>query len=293
MNERPPFVIQIFVAEGRPDGVRLVEKSNWIGLGIVFPRGRYGTAKKREEFLRSGVYVLVGHGTGDVPDIYIGEGEIVRDRLKEHYENRDFWQQAIVFTTTGTQLNKAEIKHLEARLLELAKTHRRCHLENKQTPRRPTLSEPAQAVMEGYLTEMLSLLPVLGVEAFEAADSGASSGGHVYHLKTKDCDASGIETNTGFRVKEGSRARGKATASLEQHLPTYHNKRQQLIEGGILAIADTSKGTGGYRFTKDYTFSSASLAAAVCSGQAISGLTAWKDSAGSSIKDNRKREAEA
>ena len=37
MTNQRPFKIEIFVAEGLPDGLRLVKKSNWIGQGIVCP----------------------------------------------------------------------------------------------------------------------------------------------------------------------------------------------------------------------------------------------------------------
>jgi len=49
MNNPRPFKIDIFVAEGMPDGLRLVEKSNWVGLGIIWPRGRYAKVKKSPE----------------------------------------------------------------------------------------------------------------------------------------------------------------------------------------------------------------------------------------------------
>ena len=161
-----PFKIQIFVAEGRPDGLRLVEKSNWIGQSIVCPRGRYSQAKKREEFSRSGVYLLVGQDGDTLPKLYVGEAEEVKTRLDLHYANKDFWQQAIVFTTKGTPLNKAQVKYLEARLLELAKKYGRTKLQNSAKPRLPGLSEADQAEMEGYLDELLSLLPVLGGTVF-------------------------------------------------------------------------------------------------------------------------------
>ena len=33
-----PFSLRIFVADGDPDGLRIVDKSNWIGKALVFPR---------------------------------------------------------------------------------------------------------------------------------------------------------------------------------------------------------------------------------------------------------------
>ena len=33
-----PFSLRIFVADGDPDGLRIVDKSNWIGKALAFPR---------------------------------------------------------------------------------------------------------------------------------------------------------------------------------------------------------------------------------------------------------------
>lgn len=33
-----PFSLRTFVADGDPDGLRIVDKSNWIGKALVFPR---------------------------------------------------------------------------------------------------------------------------------------------------------------------------------------------------------------------------------------------------------------
>jgi hypothetical protein len=33
-----PFFLHIFVADGDPDGPRIVEKSNWNGSALVFPQ---------------------------------------------------------------------------------------------------------------------------------------------------------------------------------------------------------------------------------------------------------------
>ena len=33
-----PFSLHIFVVDGDPDGLRIVDKTNWIGKALVFPR---------------------------------------------------------------------------------------------------------------------------------------------------------------------------------------------------------------------------------------------------------------
>jgi hypothetical protein len=42
MTNHVPFSLNIFVADGDPDGLRLVERTNWIGKAVMF----------REHFLR-------------------------------------------------------------------------------------------------------------------------------------------------------------------------------------------------------------------------------------------------
>ncbi len=279
-----PFNIRIFVAEGIPDGLRLVEKSGWVGQGVVCPRGRYPRMKDRKEFLRSGVYFLIGHEDDDLPTIYIGEAEKVQDRLNQHYANKDFWQQVIVFTSMeGNPLNKAEVQYLEACLVELAKKHNRCRLDNSNTPKRPGLSEADEAEVRGYLIELLSLLPVLGIDVFMPAEI-ASSDQHIFYLKAKGCEASGFETNTGFTVRKGSLARGDASPTLKKFGPGCYRKRQRLIDESILA-----QEVDGYRFTENHAFNSPSQAASLCLGRHIGGLKKWKDRKGVSLKQHREK----
>lgn len=52
--------IRLFLADGSPDGLWVVEKSNWTGLGLVLPRTGYAQTRTRDELSRPGVYVLVG-----------------------------------------------------------------------------------------------------------------------------------------------------------------------------------------------------------------------------------------
>ena len=38
MSSQTLLSLRIFVADGDPDGLRLVERSNWIGKALMFPR---------------------------------------------------------------------------------------------------------------------------------------------------------------------------------------------------------------------------------------------------------------
>ena len=122
MNQITPFSLRIFVADGDPDGLRIVDKSNWIGKALVFPRALLPQVKARPELAQTGVYLLLGprpDGEGDM--LYVGEGDPIRPRLESHYAQKDFWTRAIGFTTTTAgQLNKAHVQFLESRLIALA-----------------------------------------------------------------------------------------------------------------------------------------------------------------------------
>lgn len=272
---------------GIRNGLRFVEKSNWVGLGIICPRGRYPKVKSRKEFTSSGVYLLVGRSSDDDrPTIYIGEAETVRARIDNHYANKEFWQQAIVFTTKGDPLNKAEVQYLEARLVALAMEIKRCRLDNVNVPNLPSLSEPDEAQVAGYLDELLSLLPVLGIDAFETAEA-ASTGRRHFYWKGKGWSATGYVTSSGFAVAAGSIARKSTVPSMQEHVPSDYNKRQQLIKDGIL-VQDAQ----GYKFTVDHVFSSPSQAAAVCAGRSANGRVDWKDKDGVTLKTHQMKEAE-
>jgi len=64
--QQRPFSIKMFLPDGDPDGLRIVEKSNWTGVGIVFNRTNYKEVVGRSEFNKTGVYVLVGSSAESV-----------------------------------------------------------------------------------------------------------------------------------------------------------------------------------------------------------------------------------
>ena len=66
----------MFLVDGRPDGLRVVEKSNWSGKGLMCSRTQFPSIRHRSEFDRAGVYVLVGDEPTAIatPRIYIGAG---------------------------------------------------------------------------------------------------------------------------------------------------------------------------------------------------------------------------
>src|SRR3954454_4704313 len=81
------FTIRIFVPDGDPEGVRIIDRMASTGLAITFPRAQWPNIRIRAEFERAGVYVLSGYATedADLPTLYIGQGDGVLDRIESHY----------------------------------------------------------------------------------------------------------------------------------------------------------------------------------------------------------------
>jgi hypothetical protein len=167
-----PFTIRIFVPDGNPDGVRIIDRMNWTGLGITFPRNQWTTTKRRPEFDRAGVYILVGYEEDDdLPTLYIGQADGLRRRIDNHYQEREFWDWGIAFVSTNHGLNRAHITWLEHDLIKRAQCAARSRLANSVNPQEPVLSESEKADTEGFLKEILQILPLVGLRAFEPPKS--------------------------------------------------------------------------------------------------------------------------
>lgn len=213
--------------------------------------------------------------------LYIGEGDPVRPRLESHFGQKDFWTKAVVFVASAGQLNKAHVQFLEAQLIQRAKTAKKLPLDNGNTPTEPTLSEADKADLQVFLGNMLGMLPVLGIHAFElAASSIAAVSTPQLNCRGKGMLARGYESTQGFVVKAGSQAVLESVPSMQEHVRGMYDVRQDLIRNGVLE----AKGQC-YEFTQDFTFSSPSTAAAVVLGRSANGRVEWKDDSGRTLKE--------
>ena len=284
MSEPLGFSVRIFVPSGEPEGTRVIEKSNWTGQGLVFPRPLFAEVRSREELNRTGVYVLWGPGrSGQLPRAYVGEGDVLLPRLDSHSKKKDFWTHGIVFTSKDQSLNKAHVQHLEARLVGLAAEAKRCELDNANIPQMPSLSDADRADAELYLADMLLCLPVVGVSFFEKPREPARKSQDLI-LNAKGIQARGYEGTGDFVVRNGSQAVKNEVASIHTYTSDL---RKALLDQGILEDIGAS-----YRLVQDYAFSSPSNAAGVLLGNSSNGLLQWKDAQGRSLKEIRDAEVE-
>ena len=290
MSNAKAFTLRIFVVDGDPDGLRVVDRTNWNGKALVFPRTLLPAVKQRSEFVQTGVYLLIGprqDGEGDM--LYVGEGDPVRPRFENHYAQKDFWTRGVFFVSTDGQLNKAHVQFLESQLIQRARAAKRMPLDNANSPTIPTLSESDRSYVEVFLDHMLEILPVLGVHAFETVTAATALTVHVPLIcKGKGVTGHGYESTQGFVVKAGSEAVANEVPSMRQSAPGTYELRQDLKKNGVLAVLGDH-----FVFTQDYPFSSPSMAADILFGSSVNGRTIWKDASGRTLKELQEKQAKA
>lgn len=279
-----PFFIRVLVPTGDPDGLRIVEKSNWPGVGVVFNRTNYKEVVNRVEFDKTGVYVLVGTSEDSIlPTIYVGEGDPVKNRLNQHYGKKDFWDWAVFFVAKDDSLNKAHVQHLEAELLRLAREAKQCKLDNSQSPVAPTLSEAELALADSFLQDILSIFPLLGLGVFDKTVT-TKKPTDLLTIDSKGIKASGYEDAKGFVVVKGSQLVKGEVQSIHQYMSTL--RRDLLAQGVIVDNGIT------YAFAQDQVFGSPSTAAGVILGRTANGRIEWKNSEGKTLKQLQAAAAE-
>ncbi len=150
------------------NGLLTAEIMNWTGHVLSAPRSSLVEVLKRPEAARTGIYLLVGSDPENAAQalVYVGESDNVGDRLTQH--NRDdstnFWEITCIITNKDTNLTKAHVRYLESRVIGLVKQIGRARLLNSTTPEYDYLPESDKSDMEYIISQLQTLLPVLGFE---------------------------------------------------------------------------------------------------------------------------------
>jgi Domain of unknown function (DUF4357) len=272
--------IKLFLPQGDAKRFRTGEVSNWTGKALAAPRTELDEMLKRDELSDAGVYFLLGEnpGTGEAL-AYIGEAEVIRERLKQH-KAKDFWNAVVVFVSKDENLTKAHIRYLESRLIDEATEIGRYKLENQKL-NKPKLPESDREDMEVFLSRIRQVFPVLGSDLLTpiASSNKNISTEPVLICKVKEALAKGRRTTTGFVVYQDSTAVADVRTSAQNHHGYVLQMRNKMLEEGFLI-----KQNNLLVFTKDVEFASPSAAASIVHGGGANGLTAWKDNYGKTLK---------
>jgi len=279
--------IKLFLVDGTPGGLTTAEMTTaWTGHVLAASRSDLGELLKRPEALRTGVYLLLGDDDAAMGDTrcYIGEADVVADRLKHHQRDKDFWDRVVVITSKDTNLTKSHGRYLESRMIGLAGLARRVTLENGTAPPVPALPEADSSDMDYFMSQLQIVLPVLGVNAIRVRPAKAAAAtavelteSPVFRLQnTKGgVDAQAQQIDGEFTMLAGStvvsswHGVGKAASTVKAYA-SYRGQHERLVADGSIQV----DGRVG-RVTRDIAFSSPSTAGAVALGRSCNGRVEW------------------
>lgn len=278
--------IELFLVNGTADSLIIAELSNWNGKAIKIPRIEVSSCN-RDDITQAGVYFLLCKEDDGSDSVYIGEAEKVKDRLIQHLRDyqsekeKYYWSTAVVFI--GRDLNKALIRYLENRFVEIARTSKRYLVLTKNTYRNTVMKESQIAVMEEFVDNVKILINALGykvLEPFAQKDSSAATvDDELLYITSGSVNATGKVTAEGFVVFAGATVNEKM--SVKSLSAGMQKQRQKLFDSSKVNDLVT---------TEDILFSSSSAAADFILGYSVSGPRTWKTKDGRTLKEIEENE---
>lgn len=270
--------IELFLVNGTADSLVTAELSNWNGKAIKIPRTEVA-ACTRDDIKGVGVYFLICQEDDGTDSVYIGEAENIQDRLSQHLRDyqsgkeKYYWNTAVVFV--GRDLNKALIRYLENRLVEIAKDCGRYAILTKNTYKNTVIKESQVASMEEFIDNVKILVNTLGYKVLMPVPKATDDTVYLY-CKGSGASAKGFVSAGGFTVTKGSLVSDHTVPSFEIRGKNYYNFRNALIRDGVIEER---------AFVRDYEFNAPSAASAVILGRTSNGNDDWKTVGGVKLKE--------
>lgn len=272
--------IELFLANGTADSLITAELSNWNGKAIKIPRIEVSDCK-RDDIKGAGVYFLFCKEEDDSDSVYIGESETIQERLNQHIRdyNADkekfYWTTAVIFL--GRDLNKALIRYLEDRFVQIARESKRYKVLTKNTYGKTVMKESQTAAMEEFIDNVRILINALGYKVLEPTvhnDPNSTVDDEALFLNLGNASGKGMVTTEGFVLFAGAVLNEKTSEkSLSKGAATLRKKHL------------ASNKVKDYVTTEDILFSSSSAAADFVTGYSVSGPVTWKNAAGVTLKE--------
>lgn len=276
--------INLFLMDGTASGRIKCTLANWTGVAYKIPRTELDKCKERDDLKQSGVYFLFGSSdqTGENV-VYIGQagarknGEGILFRLQEHKRNpdKDYWTEAVVFTTSNNSFGPTEISYLENRFCNLATESNRYIVKNGNDPTSGNVTEEKESELEEFIDYAKIVMGTFGHRIFEPlieiplipkVELVGIDNEPMLYLKTAKANAKGRRTNEGFVIVSASPTKSCPDTIL--HLRKQYTER---VDNNIL--------------TEDTLFKSPSAAAGFVTYGSANGLIMWATDDGRTLKD--------
>ena len=291
--------INLFLMDGDASGRIKCTLANWTGVAYRIPRTEIEKCKNREDLKWSGVYFLFGVSDDTGENIaYIGQagirksGEGILYRLMEHKRNpdKDYWTEAVVFTTSNNSFGPTEISYLENKFCNLAIEANRYTVKNGNDPSPGHITEEKESELEEFVDYAKLIMGTLGHKIFvplnsamvSDADTTRATGDEVELFFTRTIkkinftvEASAKQTAEGFVVLKGSSIAPSSGTDSTISAGNLKKRRECKIIDNILQ--------------EDVLFNSPSSAAEFITGKSCNGWISWKTKDGKTLHDLEKQ----
>jgi len=283
--------INMFLMDGTATGRIKCTIANWTGVAYKIPRTELERCKNRDDLKQSGVYFLFGESTDTgKPVAYIGQagnrknGEGILSRLLAHKRDaeKNYWNEAVVFTTSNNSFGPTEISFLENKFCNLAIAANRYEVKNANDPSPGHITEEKESEMEEFVEYARLIIGVLGHNVFEPINDAPTdippveNDETLFYLKRKikDIDftvkAVGKKIDGGFVVLKGSRISPLV---------------KDAVSVGYKQLRKSSKISEDNILLEDITFDTPSGAGEFVIGNTCNGWRNWKNKDGVLLKD--------
>ncbi|QJC54043.1 GIY-YIG nuclease family protein [Paenibacillus albicereus] len=285
--------INLFLMDGDPSGRIKSTLANWTGVAYKLPRTELEKCEGREDLLQSGVYFLFGISDQTGENVaYIGQAGVRKNRkgilyrLQEHKRDaeKDYWTEAVVFTTSNNSFGPTEISYLENRFTNLANSANRYLIKNSNEPTLGNVTEEKESELEEFIEYAKIIMGALGYKVFESlvkqvtalssedSDVALAKPEQVFFIKRSGANATARLTNEGLVVLSGSIIRKDILPSCPHFAKLAREDNKNYIEvNGLL--------------TKDILFKTPSGASAFVLGASTNGNVEWKKEDGKTLKE--------
>ena len=292
------IALQILLNDEEIDGKKTVYVANRDIRCEYVPRHKVSTFKS--DYVA--VYLLIGSDEEQGDLIYVGETEEAAIRLLNHDKKKEFWDYAYFFFSNTHNLNKADVKFLEAKIYQAIKEAGRYKLENASIPKESHVHDIRQSeLMDMFKTIEFILGGAFNLFPFKKVDLQLEvneTKEKINHLKQQLDE---LEKETCYMTQKGADAKGyllgegkkfvvlkgSKTASIEKAANSFKEisaatNLERLKKQGVLQEID-----GYYQFNETHIFNSPSGASDLIYLGATNGWKEWKNKEGESLEKLR------
>lgn len=275
MNSQPRL-IQTYLLDGTLEGVRIIDCESTVKVFVV-PRLMLGDVKHREELSWPALYILV---SSDAARAYIGESENFYHRIKNHDQNKEWWDVAIAVVSTTNDLEKSDVKYLESLAVARAQEGS-VPLENKTVPIKNNIHEFKLHKLQRILDDIQLMLTSLGYDILSSPQQKTEQ---IWQCVSKKNILKAVFKGSSFVVLSGSVMDRQPSKGWTGYPPEQQAERKKLI-----ATYETDPNSSTVTFTDNVSFKSPNHAGKILLGRSTNAWTTWKNEAGQTMDEVMRR----